>query len=515
MTSARGRVVLVGAGPGAADLLTVRGQNELAQADVVVHDALVSEEVLALAPAHAERIDVGRRGHLARARTQEDIDALLVERARQGKRVVRLKGGDPFVFGRGGEEMTACRDAGVPVEVVPGISSALAGPAAAGVPVTDRRFATSFAVVTGHMDPTRTRAETDWAALGRSVDTLVVLMGMRNLGAIAERLIEAGLAAERPALVAMNATRSDERVVQAPLGAIADEAARAGLGSPAVLVVGDVVALRDDAWRDALPLLGLRVLVTREPRGAEDWCRALRSAGAEPHAVAMIEIEPLPAAPGLGAAVYGLDRYDGLLFTSANGVRAWASLVAEAGIDMAMAPDAACVGPATARAAREAGLRVRTQARRTDAGGLLEAILAQGPVADRRYLLAGAERMRGELARGLREAGAAVDVQPVYRTRAASFDAEALRDALVQGAFDALTFASPSAVRSFVAALDPEARAACTKMRVVAIGPITAEALVEAGLQVDDELAAAGTGELVAALARGRPAEKTGGEEKR
>jgi uroporphyrinogen III methyltransferase/synthase len=260
----RGRVILVGAGPGAPDLITLRGAAALREADAVVHDALASRELLALAPPEAERFNVGKRGHEAPTVPQPETTALLLRLASEGKTVVRLKGGDPYVFGRGGEEATACVEAGVPFEVVPGVSSIFGALAYAGIPITDRRYGASFAVVTGHKDPTKVAEETRWDRLALAADTLLVLMGMRNLEEIVGKLLDAGRAASTPAAAVMNATLPSQRVVEAPLGEFVARVRAAGLGAPAVIAIGDVVQLRKTlAWYEQKPLFGRRVLVTR------------------------------------------------------------------------------------------------------------------------------------------------------------------------------------------------------------------------------------------------------------
>jgi uroporphyrinogen III methyltransferase/synthase len=246
---ARGHVWLVGAGPGDPGLITVRGAAALREADAVVYDALASPELLQLAPPEAERINVGKRGHEEINQSQDDINALLVRLAREGKRVVRLKGGDPFVFGRGGEEATACAEAGVAFEVIPGISSAVAALAYAGIPITDRRHSASFSVVTGHKDPTRVAKETRWRELATASDTLVILMGMRNLETIVGNLLDGGCAASKPAAVVMNGTLPSQRVVVAPLAKLVEKVHDAKLGAPSAGIVGGVFQLRDSlAW---------------------------------------------------------------------------------------------------------------------------------------------------------------------------------------------------------------------------------------------------------------------------
>ena len=478
MSAPRGKVLLVGAGPGAADLITVRAERALRMADVVVHDALVADELLTLVPPDAELVNVGKRGHEAPTRGQEDINALLVERARAGACVVRLKGGDPFVFGRGGEEASACARAGVPFEVVPGVSASVAALAAAGIPVTDRRHAASFAVVTGHKDPTAVREGIRWRALGEAVDTVVILMGMRNLRELLAELEAGGRAPDTPAAAVRFGTRPDQRVVVSTLAALADDVADAGLTSPAAVVVGDVVRLRDElAWFETRPLFGRRVVVTRQPEQAGGMIRALRAAGADPWLVPLIRTEPVRS-DAAARIVAELGSFDWVVLTSANAARAFvAAIAAEGGRSAALRAQVLCVGPATAEAAREAGLFVTAvPGARYDAEGLLERIRPH-LVPGQRVLLPRAETARPILPEGLRAAGAEVESWTVYRTVAPETDLAALGEALEEGAVDAITFASPSAVRNFADALSEDGFAAALRCVRVAIGPVTAEAL--------------------------------------
>jgi uroporphyrinogen III methyltransferase/synthase len=505
--SGPGRVLLVGAGPGAPDLITLRGLAALRAADVVVYDALAPAALLAEAPDAAERIDVGKRGHAEEPHTQEEINALLVARARAGKCVVRLKGGDPFVFGRGGEEASACAAAGVPFEVVPGVSSAIGVLAYAGIPVTDRRHAASFAVVTGHKDPTRASASLDLEGLARSADTLVVLMGMKNLETIVERILAAGRDPETPAAAVMLGTTAHQRTVEAPLAELPGRVRAAGLAAPSVIVVGDVVRLRTElAWYERLPLSGARVLVTRPRDQAEPLAAALRAAGAEVTVLPMLRVEAAGDPAEIGRALGALDDYDAVLLSSANAVRALARAAAERGVPLAgRRPRVVCVGPATAAAAREAGLRVdAVPGERFDADGLFEALRAVLPVAGRRFLLPRAEGGRERLAVLLEEAGARPEPLVLYRSAAPDLPARVLREALAAGEFDTLSFASPSAVRHFAALLDAPAREAARRCTVAAIGPVTAEALAQQGLPADVVAARAEGPELVAALAAHR-----------
>lgn len=481
----RGRVILVGAGPGAPDLITVRGRRALRQADVVVYDALASHELLELAPPAAERINVGKRGHDAPTRSQEEINALMVSRARAGLAVVRLKGGDPFVFGRGGEEASACHAAGLPFEVVPGVSAAIGALTYAGIPVTDRRFAASFAVVTGHKDPSRVREAIRWAELAQAADTLVVLMGMRNLEEITTRLLSGGRSADTPAAVIMQGTLPEQRVVEATLGDLAEATRAVGLSAPAAVVIGDVVRLRQElSWFERLPLFGRRVLVTRQVAQAGPLLRALQQRGAVPVVIPMIRTEPIRGTGEIAQTLGQLGDYDLLLLTSANAARYFAARVEEAGHQLSeLHALVACVGPASARAAEEVGLVVhKLPSERYDAEGLLERLRGELQLQGRHVLLPRAEQAREVLPEGLRAEGAQVQTLAVYRTAQAPFDAEALRDSLVQGRLDALTFASPSAVRHFTEAVGAPGLVAARRTLVAAIGPVTAAALSEAGL---------------------------------
>jgi uroporphyrinogen III methyltransferase/synthase len=507
-------VILVGGGPGAPDLVTLRGARALAAADVVVYDALAPADLLELAPPHAERINVGKRGHDAPTRSQEDIGKLLVERARAGQVVVRLKGGDPFVFGRGGEEASACRAAGVPFEVVPGVSAALGAPAFAGIPVTDRRHAASFAVVTGHKDPTRVREALRWEDLGRAVDTLVILMGMRNLAEIAERLVAGGRDAATPAAVIEWGSTGRQRVMVATLADVAARAREAGLGAPATVVVGDVVRLRAElAWFEALPLFGMRVAVTRAAGQAGSLERALREAGAEPVALPAIETRAVRSSPEIDAVFAVLPDAWAVVLASANAARAWAERAQERGV--APVPAGAtlwCVGPATAEAAREAGLPAlrplpAERARAEDLLGALRAEAArqapgaEAPLAGRCVVLPRAAHGREVLARGLREAGARVVEAAVYRTDPVPGVGAAVDAALRAGRLDALLFASPSAVRAVREGLSAEGLEAARRAWIGAIGPTTAEALRESGLAPDAVPERHTAEDLVAALA--------------
>jgi uroporphyrinogen III methyltransferase/synthase len=509
-----GKVILVGAGPGAPDLITVRGSNALRQADAVVYDELAASELLNLAPPDALRINVGKRGHEKPTYPQQEITAMLLQLASEGKTVVRLKGGDPYVFGRGGEEASACAEAGIPFEVIPGISCVLGALAYAGIPLTDRRHAASFAVVTGHKDPTRVARETRWHELASAADTLVILMGMRGLESILEKLMAGGRAPQTPAAAVMNGTTPNQRVVVSTLGQLAQATREAGLGSPAAVVVGDVVQLRESlSWFEKQPLFGARVLVTRAANQAQGIVDALYEAGAEPVVVPMIRLEPPEDLAPIDESLARRADYDAVLLTSANAVRFTAARAAELELSpFESMPPAACVGPITADVARRAGFNVvLTPESQHDAEGLLAVVSKRWPLEDSRFWLPQAKGASPLLAEGLRAGGAAVDAVVVYQTVAPEVDGDALREQIKGHELDALTFTSPSTAEHFAALLDDESRQAVADCVVAAIGSVTADALARLGLTADVVSERATVRDLVAALAQ-RVSEKREGE---
>ena len=506
-TAAAGRVILVGAGPGDPDLLTLRGAMALGSADVVLYDELASDEILYHAPERAERINVGKRGHDAPTRSQEDINALIVERAKRGEVVVRLKGGDPFVFGRGGEEASVCAQHGIPCEVVPGVSSAVAALSYAGIPLTDRRHSASFAVVTGHKDPSKASEATRWRELGSAVDTIVILMGMKKLPELVERILEGGRAPATPAAAVMHGTLAAQRVVESTLAELPAKVEEAGLGAPSVVVIGEVVNLRAElAWWERKPLFGKRVLVTRTREQASEMASALRAAGAEPVLVPMIELVPAVETDALDASLGKLDTYDGLLFTSANAVRFFARRAFE--LDAAasfsgLRARVLCVGPQSARAALEVGLPVHlTGSGRGDSESFLRELVEVLPPSGRRFLLPRSDIGRDVVPDGLRAAGAEVDVVEAYRNVPAQVDRATFSQALRDGAIDILTFASPSAADNFYGLLDDQTRAAADRLVVAAVGRTTSRAIERNGARVDVVPERPDGRELVAALAR-------------
>jgi uroporphyrinogen III methyltransferase/synthase len=494
-----GLVHLVGAGPGDPGLLTVAGRRALERADVVVHDRLGTEELLPLCRQDAELIDAGKAPGRA-ALNQDEINAVLVQHGRAGRRVVRLKGGDPFVFGRGGEEAQALAAAGVAYAVVPGITSAIAAPAYAGIPVTHRGVATSFTVVTGHEDPTKPSEQTDWAALARVPGTLVILMGMGRLAQICEALVAGGRPPDGPAAAVQWGTTPRQRSVVATLATLAARVGEAGLGSPAVVVVGPVAGLAPSiAWRDG-PLLGRRVVVTRARAQASDLSERLRALGAAVVELPAIRIAPLPPSPDDMAVLAGIGQHLLIVLTSVNGVDALFARLAELGLDARAISGTAqvvAIGPATAERLAAHGIRADLVPEQFVAEGILES-LAGRPLEGVRTLVARARGARPELVDGLRARGALVDEVELYESVPEPADPPAREAAL--GA-DYLTFTASSTVRAFMGLLGPEERAGLRDgPRVVAIGPITSATAREEGLEVHAEAAEHTIPGLVAAL---------------
>lgn len=470
----KGMVYLVGAGPGDPGLLTVKALECLRQADCILYDRLVSVRILSHARLDAEQIYVGKEsGH--HTLKQEDIHRLLVQKAREGKVVCRLKGGDPFVFGRGGEEAQALQDAGVPFEVVPGVTSAIAVPAYAGIPVTHRGVSSSFAVVTGHEDSAKGQSGLRWEHLAHGVDTLLFLMGVENLPHIVDQLLAHGRRPDTPvALVRWGTTPAQETLV-GTLADIATRAQEAGLRPPVVAIVGDVVRLREHLrWFDTRPLFGKRILVTRAREQASDLVAQLEAFGAEAIEFPVLRIAPLEWDEPVGG-------YDWVIFTSVNGVRCFFDRLRALGHDVRAIGSArvGAIGPATAEALEARGLRVDYVPPSFVAEAFAEHF-PEDPVG-RRILIPRAREARDVLARRLSERGAQVCVLPVYETLPNTDLSQDIGRRIREGRFDAVTFTSSSTVRNLVAAVGADA---LRGVFVACIGPITAETARHLGLTV-------------------------------
>jgi uroporphyrinogen III methyltransferase / synthase len=472
-------VYLVGAGPGDPGLLTARALELIAAADVIVYDRLIPATALDGARADARLVYVGKEGG-GPSVSQDEIEKVLVERGVAGDEVVRLKGGDPFVFGRGGEEAELLREAGVNFEVVPGITAGVAASAYAGIPVTHRDAASAVAFVTGHEDPAKlgeggTGSALDWPALARFPGTLVFYMGVRQLPTITQQLITGGRAPDEPAAVIQRGTLPDQRVVSGTLATIAAVAAEAGVRAPAISLFGSVAALRDDlAWFESRPLAGVTVAVTRARAQASALAARLRGLGAAASETPSIRIMPLDGpAPEI-------ERYDLVCLTSPNGVRFLFDRLDAAGRDARAFSGVrvAAIGPGTAAALRDRGLIADIVPERFVAEGLVDA-LADVPV--RRALIARAAQARDVLPEALRQQGAEVDVVALYETVAEPVT-ERQRQAIT--AADYVTFTSSSTVRYF---FESAGEALSGHTRLVSIGPVTSDALREQGREPEVE----------------------------
>jgi uroporphyrinogen III methyltransferase / synthase len=482
----RGIVYLVGAGPGDPGLITLRGLECLRSADVVVYDRLAAPELLREAREGAELIPCGKepRRH---PMPQGEINRTLVEKALAGLRVCRLKGGDPIVFGRGAEEALELLEAGIPFEIVPGVSSSVAAGAYAGVPVTLRGVASSFAVVTGHEDPGKEQASVDWRALAKAVDTIVILMGVERAGVIAAELLAGGLRAETPVTCVSRATTPEQSTLVSSLGRLEEDLRTHNVTPPTVLIVGEVGALYPKlAWFEGRPLFGKRVLVTRTRDQASDLSRLLAEQGAQAIEMPVIRtVAPATWEP-FDAVLPEVASHDWLVLTSANGVRAVRGRLRELASDVrALAgPRIAAIGPKTAEALEQTGLRVDLCPEESVGEALARAMAEEG-LAGKRILLLRAEEGREAFPEAARDAGASVTAIPVYRTLPVEEPDQTALDHLDEGRIDVVTFASSSAVTNCARALgEDRARSLLARTCVACIGPVTAKAAADHGLTV-------------------------------
>lgn len=478
-------VYLVGAGPGGPGLITVRGLELLRQADVVVYDRLADDGLLARARGDAEKIYVGKAAgdHTIE---QSEINRILVARAKAGKSVVRLKGGDPFVLGRGGEEAEALFQSGIPFEVVPGVTSAVAVPAFAGIPVTHRGMASSFAVVTGHEDPAKEDASVDWKQLAISVDTIVCLMGMGNLKVIVDRLIKGGRSLTTPVALIQDGATPGQRTLVATLANIVAHAERADFQPPVVIVVGEVVALRERlAWFDNRPLFGKRVLVTRSRSQASKLTKILSELGAEAVELPVIESRELEDTTKLDIAVAKLRKFHWVLFTSVNGVDAFWKRVRAAGRDARWFARVriGAIGPATAERLRDLGLHPDFVSDDFTSDSMLKGLEVMD-MAGCRVLLPRSDIAPGDLIEGLRKLGAKPIEVAAYRTAKPDRDDSQGIKMLLGDDIDIVTFTSSSTVANLLEALDGDVET-INRTNVACIGPSTASAAEKAGIRVD------------------------------
>jgi uroporphyrinogen III methyltransferase/synthase len=480
-------VYLVGAGPGDPGLITQKALDCLARAEVIVYDRLLDHKLLEAANPEAERIYVGKSA-TKHALEQAEINWLLVEKARESKLVVRLKGGDPFVFGRGGEEAETLAANRIPFEVVPGVSSAIAVPAYAGIPVTHRGLASSFAVITGHEDPGKTSSSINWEKLATGADTLIFLMGLQNLSGIVDKLLEFGRAPETPVAVIKNGTYPNQQTITSHLDNIEREVRQHKLTPPAVVVVGQVVKLRDKlGWFEARPLNGLRVMVTRARRQASVLSRLLAERGAVSIELPAIDIKPVADTTELDRAIQNAADYQWLVFTSSNGVEAFFHRLYALGLDSRTLAGLriAAIGPATAAALSSSGISADYCPPVFTNAALLGGFRGLG-IAGQRLLLPRADIADQTLTDGLAALGAMVYEVVAYRTTPPVDTATETKRLLTAGEIDLVTFTSSSTVINLMAALDRVA-GNLSGVKVACIGPTTAATARASGLTVDIE----------------------------
>ena len=500
-----GTVFLVGAGPGDPGLITVRGKQLIESADAVVYDALASSALLPLGARETGRPElyyVGKRGGAKESVSQSEINALLIKLAREGKRVVRLKGGDPFVFGRGSEEAQALNDASVPFEVVAGVTAGIAVPAYAGIPVTHRGIATSVTFVTGHEDPAKPGTQTNWAALAKSGGTIVLYMGVKTLRRIANALIEGGMPGEIPAAAIQWGTLPKQRTVVATLESLAAKAEEQNLTAPVITVIGWSVVLREELnWFEQRPLFGKRIVVTRATQQAPVLSEKLRELGADVIEMPATQIARLDLSP-LRSAIGSISDYAWLIFTSQNAVAIFWEQLLGAGRDARALAGVkiAGVGPATAGALLEHGITVDLIPKRFVAEGLLEMMRKRDDVAGSKVLYVTAEGARDILSEGLEEMGADVTVIEAYRSINDGQGAKRLSRAIEAGKVDLVTFTSASAVKAYVDAVGDEL---ALRVPAASIGPQTSEALRGAGIELKYEAEESTIDGLVRAVVRG------------
>lgn len=481
----KGIVYLVGAGPGDPGLITVKGLECIKKADVLVYDRLASRALVSQARPDAELIYVGK-GPDRHTLRQEEINVLLADKAAGGKVVTRLKGGDPFIFGRGGEEAEVLAERGIPFEIVPGVTSAIAAPAYAGIPLTHRDFTSTVAIITGHEDPTKDDTAIHWDRIATGIGTLVFLMGMENLPKIVSRLIEYGRPSSTPVALVRWGTRVEQRAVTGTLADIVEMARQEGITSPAVIVVGEVVSLRGRLkWFENKPLFGKRILVTRSRAQASDLSDRIRELGGEPLEFPVIRIEDPESWNDLDAALDRLGQYAYVILTSPNGVEKFMHRLLVVGKDARSLAGirVITVGPQTAEALAARGINPDLVPAEFRGGSIIEALRAELKPGQR-VLLARADIADDTLPEGLKELGAMVDDCVAYRTVLEKRDAAELREMLSHGAVHYATFASSSTVKNLLEVLGAEGVSLLKKTTVACIGPVTAKTAREAGLEV-------------------------------
>lgn len=480
-----GIVYLIGAGPGDHKLITLKGKECIEKADVIVYDYLADAHLLRWAREDAEIIYAGKQSS-NHTMKQEEINALLVQKGLEGHVVARLKGGDPLVFGRGGEEALALVEAGVPFEFVPGVTSGISAPAYAGIPVTQRAMATSFAIVTGHEDPTKEESGMNWSGLATSVDTISFVMGVSNLPLIAERLIQHGRPKETPVAVIRWGTKPIQRTVVSTLEHVLEDVAKAKLSSPAIIIVGEVVSLRDQLrWFDNKPLFGKTIVVTRARAQASVLTEQLEALGAQVIEASAIKTQALPVDESITNTLTDLGSYKMLVFTSAEGVRYFFDAWRQLGRDARKLGDiqVCAIGMATGKALESHGIIADVIPPNYQAESVVD-VVAPLMTGDDKVLLVQPKVARPVIPEGLRAKGITVDVVRLYETVQDTTYGPLLKDVLAKGEVDYVTFTSSSTVTNTLDLLDGNVDL-INAQRVVCIGPITAATCEEVGIRPD------------------------------
>ena len=489
-------VYLVGAGPGDPGLITLRGKQLLEQAEVIIYDYLASKKLLKYVPKSAEFIYAGKRGGVKHTHTQDEINQMLVDRAKSGKVVVRLKGGDPFIFGRGGEEIEEIVKAGLSFEVVPGVTSATAAATYAGIPITHRQYTSTVAFVTGHEDPTKPDSKIAWDKLATGVGTLVIYMGIKNLKSITQKLLKYGRAPHTPVAVVRWASTSEQRTVVGNLENIAEVVLKNDIKPPSLVIIGEVVNLRDTInWYEKRPLFSKRLVVTRTREQASELVNLLENQGAECVEYPTISLQPVESYEVLDKALAEIGSYDWLLFTSINAVDYFFDRLFQQDMDVRdlKGPKIGAVGRVTSESLAARGIKADLLPEIFTGDGLAESLLAKD-VDGQKVLIPRAMQARENLTETLQAAGAAVTVAPVYQNvlpgSSAGEDLKAnLKESLVDKSVDMVTFTSSSTVKNFITLLDcqdPEELAGLMNgIAVAVIGPVTGQTAEKFGLKVD------------------------------
>ena len=484
--TATGKVYLVGAGPGDPGLITVKGLECIQKADVIIYDYLAASILLKHARKNAELIYVGKKGG-SHTMAQERINALIVEKAQNGALVTRLKGGDPFIFGRGGEEAEVLFENGIPFEIVPGVTSAIAAPAYAGIPLTHRKYTATVAFVTGHEDPDKDESAIDWPSIARGMGTVVFLMGVKNLPQIARQLMEHGKPPDTPVALVRWGTTTRQVTISGTLDTIVAKVKKAGLKAPAVIIVGDVVHLRQTLkWYENRPLLGKKIVVTRARAQASELVERLSELGAECLECPTIKIQPPEDYTALDRAIHRLSSYDWVVFTSVNGVIYFFERLFATGKDVRALNHlrTATIGPATAKKLSDYGLMSDIIPETYRAESVINAF-SNEEVSGKKILLPRAEEARPVLPVELTKMGAAVDEITVYRTAAVADDGALLIKQLEEKSIDIITFTSSSTVKNFKALIPAKKFKRLMQGVIIAsIGPITTDTARELGFDV-------------------------------